>query len=80
MDTIYKGVSTLTIGDWTRLFRQIERAGAEDGHAAARMIGEMKRSEYERVFSLGLDWANRPVVASIDDNYFLKTYSLWRRR
>lgn len=80
MDTVYKGVSTLTIRDWTRLFRQLEKAGAEDEHAAARLIGAMSRADYNALFSLGSDLFNRPVVASIDDNYFLKAYTLWRRR
>lgn len=80
MDTIYKGVSTLTIGDWTRLFRQLEKAGAEDEHAAARMIGGMSNKEYEALMSLGEDQFLRPVCAAIDMNAFFDAYALWRKR
>ena len=77
---IYKGVSSLTIGDWTRLFRQLDKTGAKDDHEAARLIGEMPRPDYNALFSLGPDMFGRQVVATIDDNYFLKTYTLWKRR
>lgn len=80
MNTIYKQVSTLTIGDWTRLFRQLEKAGAEDGSAAARLIGSMTDREYEKVMSLGEDLLSRPVCAAIDMNAFLDAYALWRKK
>ena len=79
METIYKGVSKLTIRDWTRLFRQLDKAGAQDDHGAARLIGGLSRQEYDSLFFLGEDLLGRRVVASIDDNHFLKTFTLWKK-
>lgn len=80
METIYKGVSTLTIGEWTHLFLSLQRAGAQDGNHAARIIGGMSDRQYEELMSLGTDWALRRVCATIDNNTFLRTYTLWRKK
>lgn len=82
MDNIvYKGVSALTIGEWTRLFRQLEKAGANDGHEAARLIGRLSQKDYCSLMDLGTDWTGvRHICARIDMNAFLTTFELWRKK
>ena len=80
METRLKKVSTLTIGEWTRIFSRLQNIGAQDGEHAAQMISRLNDSQYEYLMDLGTDWTGLyQIQACIDTPAFLATYTLWRK-